>query len=151
MTAQPRIALDDLTSDALDALYDRAEKTERAVDLLAEQYRRLEADNARLTAGQCLDSRAMCEQHHAPPVAGCPYPRCRAARPLGAQPPPDPTNEKETRMIRPLTVRLTPETSRLLRLYRGQSPATVLARAVRLLATADGHLDAAGNVKPRRP
>ncbi|GGS41382.1 hypothetical protein GCM10010221_45220 [Streptomyces parvus] len=54
-------------------------------------------------------------------------------------------------MIRQLTVLLTPETSRLLRLYRGQSPATVLARAVRLLATADGHLDAAGNVKPRRP
>lgn len=54
-------------------------------------------------------------------------------------------------MIRPLTVLLTPETSRLLRLYRGQSPAAVLARAVRLLATADGHLDPAGNVKARRP
>ncbi|MDX5526160.1 hypothetical protein PV677_36435 [Streptomyces sp. DE06-01C] len=42
--------------------------------------RELKADNARLTAGQCLDSRAMCEKHHAPPVDGCPYPRCRAAR-----------------------------------------------------------------------
>ncbi|WP_432077785.1 hypothetical protein [Streptomyces sp. YPW6] len=54
-------------------------------------------------------------------------------------------------MIRPLTVRLNPGTSRLLRLYRGQSPATVLDRAMRLLATADGHLDPAGNIKPRRP
>ncbi|NUV65697.1 hypothetical protein G6W57_01025 [Streptomyces sp. CAI-121] len=53
-------------------------------------------------------------------------------------------------MIRPLTVRLTPDTSRLLRLYRGQAPATVLARAMRLLATADGHLDPAGNVKQQR-
>ncbi|ACX71175.1 hypothetical protein pZL12.98 [Streptomyces phage ZL12] len=43
------------------------------------RIRELEADNARLAVGQCLDSRAMCEQHHAPPVAGCPYPRCRAA------------------------------------------------------------------------
>ncbi|MGW6288899.1 hypothetical protein [Streptomyces sp. NPDC055107] len=40
---------------------------------------RLAAEVARLTPGQCLDSRAMCEQHHQPPVAGCPYPRCRAA------------------------------------------------------------------------
>ncbi|MFE0692873.1 hypothetical protein [Streptomyces sp. NPDC058869] len=54
-------------------------------------------------------------------------------------------------MIRPLTVRLTPGTSRLLRLYRGQSPATVLDRSMRLLATADGHLDSAGNIKSRRP
>ncbi|MEU3432324.1 hypothetical protein [Streptomyces sp. NPDC006863] len=54
-------------------------------------------------------------------------------------------------MIRPLTVRLDPPTSRLLRLYRGQSPATVLHRAMRLLATADGHLDAAGNIKQQRP
>ncbi|WP_330449696.1 hypothetical protein [Streptomyces anulatus] len=37
----------------------------------------------RLTAGQCLDQRAMCEQHHQPPVDGCPYPRCRAARATG--------------------------------------------------------------------
>lgn len=67
MTTQPeRIPLDDLTSDALDALY--AERD------------RLATENARLTAGQCLHSRAMCEQHHLPPVAGCPYPRCRAAR-----------------------------------------------------------------------
>lgn len=66
MTTQPRIPLDDLTSDALDALYDERD--------------RLAAEVARLTAGQCLHSRAMCEQHHLPPVAGCPYPRCRAAR-----------------------------------------------------------------------
>ncbi|MFJ9890860.1 hypothetical protein ACIQRW_34120 [Streptomyces sp. NPDC091287] len=44
------------------------------------RIRELEADNARLTAGQCIDQRAMCEQHHRPPVDGCPYPRCRAAR-----------------------------------------------------------------------
>ncbi|MEI5032453.1 hypothetical protein RB201_04435 [Streptomyces sp. S1A(2023)] len=54
-------------------------------------------------------------------------------------------------MIRPLTVRLDPATSRLLRLYRGQSPAEVIGRAVRMLATADGHLDPAGNVKQQRP
>ncbi|WP_329308380.1 hypothetical protein [Streptomyces microflavus] len=48
----------------------------------------LQREVARLTAGQCLDSRAMCEKHHLPPVAGCPYPRCRAAR--GDQPTPAP-------------------------------------------------------------
>ncbi|MFE3004222.1 MULTISPECIES: helix-turn-helix transcriptional regulator [unclassified Streptomyces] len=156
--AQPRIPLDDLTSDALDQLYDRLALLEAGRDervalleeardaleaagineahggeswprlvpaieelaaerdaararldyheqsLLPDLRRRaesdrqaigrwraraetaearvteLETDNARLTAGQCLDSRAMCEQHHLPPVAGCPYPRCRAAR-----------------------------------------------------------------------
>ncbi|MFD8404640.1 hypothetical protein ACFV1G_08150 [Streptomyces anulatus] len=26
---------------------------------------------------------AVCTAHHAPPVAGCPYPRCRAARATG--------------------------------------------------------------------
>ncbi|MFD5208447.1 hypothetical protein ACFWNF_16155 [Streptomyces anulatus] len=54
-------------------------------------------------------------------------------------------------MIRPLTVRLDPATSRLLRLYRGQQPAAVLGRAMRMLAQADGHLDPAGNIKSRRP
>ncbi|NEB42309.1 hypothetical protein [Streptomyces sp. SID14515] len=54
-------------------------------------------------------------------------------------------------MNRPLTVRLDPDTSRLLRLYRGQSPAAVFGQAMRLLATADGHLDPAGNVKQQRP
>lgn len=54
-------------------------------------------------------------------------------------------------MIRPITVRLDPPTSRLLRLYRGQAPATVLHRAMQLLATADGHLDPAGNIKQQRP
>ncbi|MEV7492227.1 hypothetical protein AB0O08_15910 [Streptomyces anulatus] len=102
MTTQPpRIALADLTSDALDALYDRAEAAEREVtdmataaaqltrlvgaraDRAEARVRELEADNARLTAGQCTDSRAMCEQHHLPPVAGCPYPRCRAASATG--------------------------------------------------------------------
>ncbi|MCX4606799.1 hypothetical protein OG402_40960 [Streptomyces anulatus] len=53
---------------------------EEVVGELNEANTRLQRDNARLTAGQCIDSRAMCDQHHAPPVAGCPYPRCRAAR-----------------------------------------------------------------------
>ncbi|PVC80529.1 hypothetical protein DBP19_35930 [Streptomyces sp. CS090A] len=51
------------------------------VHLAAEdRIRDLEAEVARLTAGQCTHTRAMCEQHHTTPVAGCPYPRCRAAR-----------------------------------------------------------------------
>ncbi|RLV66323.1 integral membrane sensor signal transduction histidine kinase [Streptomyces sp. CBMAI 2042] len=44
----------------------------------------LQREVARLTAGQCTHALAVCEQHHAVPVAGCPYPRCRAAR--GDQP-----------------------------------------------------------------
>ncbi|NEB83949.1 hypothetical protein G3I43_07120 [Streptomyces anulatus] len=139
MTTQPRIALDDLTSDALDQLYDRLaalengarersalleeardaleaagineahggeswprlvpaieelaadragwkarfERVQERVGELEAEGVRHRADNARLTAGQCTDSRAMCEQHHAPPVDGCPYPRCRAARATG--------------------------------------------------------------------
>ncbi|MEW1630791.1 hypothetical protein AB0387_25955 [Streptomyces sp. NPDC089173] len=177
MTTQPRIALDDLTSDALDALYKRAEAAdavyrERAhlVALLAalhpsyigrtdpsapdwavviietpagqmswhiaprdmdlfthvqpvnricrgwdghttdEKYQRmrdlteaapnllsletvadiqggeitrLNAEVHRLTLGQCTHALAVCEQHHAVPVAGCPHPRCVAARATG--------------------------------------------------------------------
>ncbi|KQX27511.1 hypothetical protein ASD97_24735 [Streptomyces sp. Root63] len=108
MTTQPRIPLDDLTSDALDALYDErdqyradcqkwagavvsAEKVRRADAADADRYEgellqriaNLEADVVRLTAGQCVDSRAMCEKHHLPPVTDCPYPRCRAARATG--------------------------------------------------------------------
>ncbi|MFF8297713.1 hypothetical protein ACF07M_20265 [Streptomyces globisporus] len=119
MTTQPdRIALDDLTSDALDQLYARLELLENgarersalleeardaleaagineahggeswprlvpAIEELVAERDRLAADNTRLTAGQCIDQRAMCEQHHLPPVAGCPYPRCRAARASG--------------------------------------------------------------------
>lgn len=42
--------------------------------------------------------------------------------------------------------------SRVLRhAYRGQVPATVLERALRMLATADGHLDPGGNIKNGRP
>ena len=40
----------------------------------------LETEVTRLTAGQCVDSRRMCEQHHHQPVTGCPYPRCLTAR-----------------------------------------------------------------------
>ncbi|WP_318196888.1 hypothetical protein [Streptomyces sp. MCL20-2] len=36
-----------------------------------------------LVAAQCTDRRHTCEQHHLPPVDGCPYPRCRAARATG--------------------------------------------------------------------
>ncbi|WP_097933350.1 MULTISPECIES: WDGH domain-containing protein [unclassified Streptomyces] len=58
-----------------------------SLETIAEHQRgeitRLKTEVARLTAGQCTDQRAMCEQHHAPPVAGCPYPRCRAARATG--------------------------------------------------------------------
>jgi transcriptional regulator with XRE-family HTH domain len=35
-----------------------------------------EAEVTRLTAGQCIDSRRMCDLHHTKPVDGCPYPRC---------------------------------------------------------------------------
>ncbi|MCX5202438.1 hypothetical protein OG897_13395 [Streptomyces sp. NBC_00237] len=41
-------------------------------------------------------------------------------------------------------------TDRIVRLaYRGEPPTDVLARAVRMLATADGHLDAGGRLKRR--
>jgi hypothetical protein len=41
-----------------------------------------------------------------------------------------------------------PQTAEILtRCYRGQIPGDVLARAVRMLADADGHLDAAGRIK----
>lgn len=107
MTGQPRIPLDDLTSDTLDALYDRLallENGARERSALLEEARdalenagaagahgddwprlvpaieQLAAERDRLTAGQCTHALATCEQHHATPVAGCPYPRCRAAR-----------------------------------------------------------------------
>ncbi|MFC8282913.1 hypothetical protein [Streptomyces cyaneofuscatus] len=50
------------------------------------RIRALAAEVARLTAGQCTHTRAMCEQHHLPPVAGCPYPRCLAATATGRAP-----------------------------------------------------------------
>ena len=40
----------------------------------------LEAEVARLTAGQCTHTRAMCDLHHTAPVDGCPYPKCKTAR-----------------------------------------------------------------------
>ncbi|MER6191799.1 hypothetical protein [Streptomyces cyaneofuscatus] len=91
MTTQPeRIPLDDLTSDALDALYDRLERAQRSATLHTEAHRTatrradtLAAEVARLTAGQCTHALAICEQHHTTPVAGCPYPRCVAARATG--------------------------------------------------------------------
>ncbi|MFE9777763.1 hypothetical protein ACFYPA_06350 [Streptomyces sp. NPDC005775] len=52
--------------------------------------------------------------------------------------------------VRPLTVRLNPDTSRLLRRYRGESPTTVLHRAMLLLAGADGHLTPDGKLRPER-
>ncbi|MEV3946999.1 hypothetical protein AB0K57_04955 [Streptomyces halstedii] len=140
-TTQPRIPLDDLTSDALDQLYDRAERLHRSRNRWADHAGRLqdraltaearareleaaaptraalrarytaaivdaypdlryvaddladklctvrddrltqlEAEVARLTAGQCVDSRRMCDLHHQQPVTGCPYPRCLTSR-----------------------------------------------------------------------
>lgn len=52
--------------------------------------------------------------------------------------------------IRPMTVRLDPDTARLLRRYPGESPTVVIRRALLLLATADGHTDAAGRAKRRQ-
>ncbi|MER7176042.1 hypothetical protein [Streptomyces mesophilus] len=49
----------------------------------------------------------------------------------------------------PLRVHVDDDTARLLRLYRGERPAAVIARAVRMLATADGRLDTAGRIKQR--
>ncbi|MFE7370123.1 hypothetical protein [Streptomyces anulatus] len=70
MTGQP---------DELDHLLDRAE---RGV-LLPEESARLRTLVGHLVAGQCTDQLAVCTAHHLPPVAGCPYPRCRAARATG--------------------------------------------------------------------
>ncbi|MEU3125844.1 hypothetical protein ABZ689_05895 [Streptomyces sp. NPDC006874] len=44
-----------------------------------EHVRELEQRVAELTAGQCTHALAVCEQHHRVPVAGCPYPQCKAA------------------------------------------------------------------------
>ncbi|MEV5944655.1 hypothetical protein [Streptomyces sp. NPDC051994] len=47
----------------------------------------------------------------------------------------------------PLRPTLTDQTAVILRrCYRYEPPADVLARALRLLATADGHLDPAGRI-----
>jgi hypothetical protein len=49
---------------------------------------------------------------------------------------------------RPPLVRVTARTADILRrCYRGELPADVLERAAVMLATADGHLDAAGRIK----
>jgi len=49
---------------------------------------------------------------------------------------------------RPYRVLVSAESAEILRhCYPGQIPAVVLARALRLLATADGHLDANGRIK----
>ncbi|MFE6931782.1 hypothetical protein ACFVDT_07095 [Streptomyces sp. NPDC057699] len=60
----------------LDHLIDRATRNV----LLPAEGDRLRELFGHLVAGQCTDSRRMCEQHHAVPVAACPYPRCSAAR-----------------------------------------------------------------------
>lgn len=63
---------------------DQAERMARdlapQVERLTTAYVELTTEVERLTAGQCTHTRAICEQHHAKPVAGCPYPRCAAAR-----------------------------------------------------------------------
>ncbi|MFE6127503.1 hypothetical protein ACFQ6Q_04385 [Streptomyces sp. NPDC056437] len=48
------------------------------------------------------------------------------------------------------TVRLDEATTRILRRYRGEKPAAVVARAIRLLAQADGLLDASGRPTTER-
>ena len=48
------------------------------------------------------------------------------------------------------TVRLDAATTRILRRYRGEKPADVIARALRLLATADGHLHPDGTPRTDR-
>ena len=45
-----------------------------------DRARKAKAEVARLTAGQCVDSRRMCDLHHQQPVTGCPYARCLTAR-----------------------------------------------------------------------
>ncbi|WP_097964999.1 hypothetical protein [Streptomyces sp. or20] len=99
MTTQPELPTD-IVEARLNHLIDRArrgrllhEEADRFTTELRDLVRRMEdtederdrlrADIARLTAGQCTDSRAMCEKHHQPPVDGCPYPRCRAASATG--------------------------------------------------------------------
>ncbi|MFD3814975.1 hypothetical protein ACFWRZ_07905 [Streptomyces rubiginosohelvolus] len=63
----------------LDHLLDRAERNV----LLPDEAARLRVLVGHLVAGQCTDQRAVCNAHHLPPVDGCPYPRCRAARATG--------------------------------------------------------------------
>ncbi|MEV5854691.1 hypothetical protein [Streptomyces anulatus] len=63
------------TQPELDHLLDRAERNV----LLPDESTRLRT----LVAGQCTDQLAICNTHHQPPVVGCPYPRCRAARATG--------------------------------------------------------------------
>jgi hypothetical protein len=46
-----------------------------------------------------------------------------------------------------LRVQVDAPTTRLLRLYRGQRPDRVIARAMRMLATADGLLTPDGRIK----
>ncbi|GGV46046.1 hypothetical protein [Streptomyces spectabilis] len=52
---------------------------------------------------------------------------------------------------RPTPVYLDAQTAEILaRCYRGQAKRDVIARAVRLLAAADGHLDPSGRIKTGR-
>lgn len=56
-----------------------------------------------------------------------------------------------TAVPRPPLVRVTARTADILRrCYRGETPADVLEQAVVLKATADGHLDAGGQIKRGR-
>lgn len=52
-----RTPLDDLTSDALDTLYDRLAKAERAVNLLADSHRRAEQAEAAVASVRTLATR----------------------------------------------------------------------------------------------
>lgn len=67
MTTQP---------ERLHHLLDRA----RRGVILPDEGEQLAELVGHLVAAQCTDQLAICQAHHLPPVAGCPYPRCQAAR-----------------------------------------------------------------------
>ncbi|MEU1088912.1 hypothetical protein ABZ401_19115 [Streptomyces sp. NPDC005892] len=54
-------------------------------------------------------------------------------------------------LLRPLRLAVTDRSAAILRrCYRGQMPATVLERALLMLAAADGHLNPDGSIRTRR-
>ncbi|MEV1097470.1 hypothetical protein AB0I87_18610 [Streptomyces sp. NPDC049952] len=69
--------------DAAEARVRELEAADHIANLILgvrdEHVAALEQRVAELTAGQCTHALAVCEQHHHQPVAGCPYPRCKAA------------------------------------------------------------------------
>lgn len=70
---------DIITGTYWDLRFVAEELGDRLATARDEHIAELETRVAELTAGQCTHALAVCEQHHRVPVAGCPYPRCRAA------------------------------------------------------------------------